>query len=575
MPNCNYELKDNKLTLKNSSFSWTFSGIRSAESSLVTPKSRSMPCFEVKAIRENGESVSYRMWDDLSVVRIGDDSEDVMFELYGEHWSIRTVRLNAFTDECDTLVDETLYELFFKGLHKTLLGDIFIFESALSDKAYVIISETPDHTRGYMEIKRRNPEDIFKVTLKPFKITVKNGGYPIVVGECKKGEAEALCRSYLRHANVCPQLVTMSNTWGDCHSADRVCEAFIEKEIEAAREIGVDIVQIDDGWQAGNTLYTSLRDERGNRIFDDRYWELNTERFPNGIMPLTELAAKYGIQVGMWFAPSSHDCFAKLERDKAALRRCYEEYGARFFKLDMYQASDKAHVEKMLELLAEIYSFGDDVSVQMDVTRYERLNYLCGREYGSIFVENRYTKYGISYPYKVLKNLWDISRYLPSNRFQFELINPELNKESYPADDIFAPQYYTMDYLFAAVMLSNPLFWMEIQFLSKERRAELAPLLNIWKEHRKALAKADVMPIGERPNGRSLTGFYVSADGKPEYLLVFRECTDRDTAVLDIPTDGCDAKVLYSNADADVKIENGRAVVTLSKERAYAFIKLN
>ena len=569
-----FEINGNILTVDNGSICKDFSGICEAESITVNPKSRSMPYTEICAKREDGSSVSYSVWGDLPIIRISDDSEDNVFSLYGEHWRVRTVKLNAFTDECDTLVDETLYELFFKGLHKTLSGEIFIFENPLSDKAYFIISETPDHTRGETRLQRRNPEDIFKVNAKPFNVTVKNGGYPVVIGECKRGECDAFVRAYFRHANNCPELVTMSNTWGDCHSADRVCEAFIEKEIEAAKEIGVDIVQIDDGWQSGNTLYKSLRDERGNRIFDERYWELNTERFPNGIMPLTELAKKDGIKVGMWFAPSSHDCFAKLERDKAVLTKAYNEYGARFFKLDMYQASDKAHVEKMLSLLEHIYSLGDDVSVQMDVTRYERLNYLCGREFGTIFVENRYTRYAISFPYKPLKNLWDLSRYLPTNRFQFELVNPDLYSDNYDAEDPFAPINYDMDYLFASVMMSNPLFWMEIQFLSERRRAELAPIMKVWKEHRSILSNADIAPIGERPDGSSHTGFYVSKDGKPEYLLVFREYTDIDTGIFNIPVEKCKAEILCSNADVKVKVEDGHATVKLSKPRAYAFIKL-
>ena len=569
-----YELKNNVLTINNQGIEQDFCGIAEAESIEVTPKSRSLPYTEIRAKRENGSAVAYAVWKDIPIIRISDDSEENILSLNGEHWTARVIKLNAFTDECDTLTDETLYEIFFRGLHNTLVGDVFIFENPLSDTSYLIISETPDHVRGEIKLHRKNPDDLHDNNAVPFNVTVKNGGYPVVVGVCKKGEAEALCRSYLRHANFCPELVTMSNTWGDCHSADRVCEAFMEKEIEAAKEIGLDIVQIDDGWQSGNTLYKSLRDERGNRIFDEPYWELNTERFPKGIMPLSDLAAKNGMKIGMWFAPSSHGCFAKLERDKAVLTKAYEEYGARFFKLDMYQASDKAHVEKMLELLQHIYSLGDDVSVQMDVTRYERLNYLCGREFGTIFVENRYTRYASAFPYKPLKNLWDISRFVPSNRFQFELVNPDLYTDSYFEDDPLAPVNYDMDYLFASVMLSNPLFWMELQFLSEQRRAELAPLLRVWKEHRASLSSADVLPIGERPSGTSLTGFYVSKDGRHEYLLVFREYTDRDTAELEIPAEKCKAEVLCSNAKVKVKIANKKATVFFSKPRAYAFIKL-
>ncbi|MBQ8415943.1 MAG: alpha-galactosidase, partial [Clostridia bacterium] len=445
-----------------------------------------------------------------------------------------------------------------------LEGELFFFEDMESDRAFILISENPDWCTGTLSMPRKTGA-----------LTLDSKGYPVVYGECRRGECEALCRAYLRHANHCPELVTMSNTWGDCNSADRVCEAFIRKEIEAAKEMGVDIVQIDDGWQSGNILFKNPRDERGNRTFDGPYWDMNRERFPNGVRPLTEEAAKDGIRVGMWFAPSSHHCFALLERDKAALRKAYEEEGARFFKLDMYQAESKEETDKMLELLAEIYSFGPDVSVQMDVTRYSRLNYLCGREYGTIFVENRYTKTANSFPHRVLRNLWNLSRYLPTNRFQFELVNPDLNRESYGEKDPFAPALYEMDYLFATVMLSNPLFWMEMQFLSEERRRQLAPIMKVWKEHRSVLSRADVMPVGERPCGRSISGFYLSENGKPAYLLLFREVTDRDTATISLPVDTAKAQVLISNADVSVSVENGVARATFSKPRSYAFVKLD
>ena len=562
-----FVLNENILTVENGGISLTFPNIAEAESKEVAPKSRSLPFTEIKATRQNGSEIAYSFWEDLPVIRMSDDSEEALFALHGEHWVLRRINLNAFTDEVDTLTDVRDITLYEGGIQGTLKGDIFFFEDPVSEDAFVVISETPDHVRGEIAIAQHRDKNDSPVML-------KNGGYPVVVGKCRRGECEELCRAYFRHANSCPLIITMSNTWGDCNSATRVCEAFIEKEIEAAAEIGLDIVQIDDGWQAGNTLWPIGRDERGNRVFDGPCWDLNTERFPRGIKPLADLAESKGMKIGMWFAPSSHNCFAHLERDKEVLTRGYNEYGARFFKLDMYQAEDKAHVEKMLELLKHVYSLGDDVSVQMDVTRYERLNYLCGREYGTIFVENRYTKYATTFPHRVLRNLWDISRYQPSNRFQFELVNPELNKDRYREDDLLAPQYYSMDYLFACVMLSNPLFWMELQFLSEEKRAELAPLMKVWKEHREALSHADVAPIGDRPTGCGHTGFYVSTDRKPEYLLIFREMTDKETFAFELPIKSAKAKVLYSNADVKVKIKDGRATATFSRPRSYAFIKL-
>ena len=561
---CNFVLNDGILTVKNALFSKDFASITSAEGSVVAPKSRSIPYYRVNAVRENGSCVSLDMWNDLPLVRIGDDSEDVLFKLVGEHWIVRAIKLNAFTDDVDTLAEEIQYNYFYQGFQKPIAGDIFFFEDPETDNAMIVISETPDWTRGELRIPQR----------KDCSVILKNNGYPVVIGYCKRGECEALCRSYFRHVNDCPELVTMSNTWGDCNSRDRVCEAFIGGEIEAAHDIGVDIVQIDDGWQKAWTMFPRVWDDDG-LLFDDESWEHNPERFPNGIMPLTEKAKKLGVKVGVWFIPSSRHCFERLEKDKEVLTKLYKEFGVRFVKLDLYQAVSKVHTDKFLEILRHIHSLGDDITVQMDVTRHDRLNYLCGNEYGTILVEKRYTKTANSFPHRVLRNLWTISKYEPSNRFQFELINPDLNQSSYREGDPFAPVNYDMDYLFASVMLSNPLFWMEMQFLSKERRAQLTPLMEIWKQHRHILAKADVMPIGEIPSGKSNTGFYISKDSKPEYLLLFREANDREKAVFTLPVDKADAEVLYSNADVKVKIENGVAIAEFSKPRAYAFIKLN
>jgi hypothetical protein len=132
-----------------------------------------------------------------------------------------------------------------------------------------------------------------------------------------------------------------------------------------------------------------------------------------------------------------------------------------------------------------------------------------------------------------------------------------------------------MSYLFATVMLSNPLFWMEMQFLSEERRDQLRGIMSVWKEHRDILAKADVRPIGEKPCGRSITGFYVTSEGKPAYLLLFREATDRDSAEIDLPVGDLNTEVLSSNGNVNVEIRNGRAYASFDAPRTYAFIKLS
>ena len=114
--------------------------------------------------------------------------------------------------------------------------------------------------------------------------------------------------------------------------------------------------------------------------------------------------------MGIWFAPDAHDNYALFDRDVKVLKKAYDEWGVRFFKLDMFWITNLEERNKFLNLLKEIYSFGNDVAVQLDVTRFNRINYFCGKEYGTLFVENRYTKGGTYYPHRTLKNIWSIRK---------------------------------------------------------------------------------------------------------------------------------------------------------------------
>lgn len=484
-----------------------------------------------------------------------------LLTLKGEHWTIRAIKLHAFTDDHDTLTEENEYDLFARNLDPCT-GELFFLKNLADRSAIVIISKTPDY-------------QVTTLTIKDGAVSVENGGYDLAVGYCMADECEAFCRKYLRSVHPSKQLITMSNTWGDCHGFSRVCEDFVIKEIDAAAEIGIDIVQIDDGWQVGSTADMSLRDEQNRRVFAGNFWELSEERFPRGMRYITDYAAEKKLKTGLWFAPDSHGNFALLERDTKVLAKAYKEWGMRFFKLDMYWIMSVTDRNRFTELLKNIHALGDDVAVQLDVTRNLRVNYLCAHEYGTVFVENRYAKTANSFPHRVLRNLWMISRYVPSSKFQFELINPDLYQESYQSDDPFVPSLYDMDYLFAAVMLSNPLFWMELQFLSKERRAQLKKIMDVWKAHCGMFAKCDVMPIGDKPSGRSFTGFYVSYEGKPQYLLLFREVTEESAARIFCPVTQQNAEILISNSDAAVTVGDGFADVKFSKPRSYALIELS
>ena len=480
--------------------------------------------------------------------------------LQGEHWRATAVSLRAFTDDLDTPVLKNEFYLFKGMVAEDVVGNIFFLENEHDESAYVILTDCPDYERAKLRIMN-------------FTVSVDAGTNTVTAVSCKKGECEAACREKYREEMGGRRLVTMSNTWGDCNRFTRVCEEFVMREIDKAAELGVDIVQIDDGWQFGNTADVSRRDERGRRVFADDFWQINRERFPNGLKCVTDYAASKGVKVGLWFAPESRDHFVCMDRDIAVLKNAYENWGIRFFKLDMYWIEGDLDRDRFLQYLASVYAFGDDVAVQLDVTRPDRINYLSGRRYGTLFVENRYTKKRTYFPHRTLKNFWLLSKYVPASRFQFEVINPGLNGEVYAPNDEFAPARYGVDYLFASVMLSNPLFWMEMQFLTDEDSEKLRSMIAVFKQYGAVFSEGDVAPIGQTPSGRSFTGFFIRNGGE-EYALLFREVTRKDTGRYFVTTDKTNIEVICSNADVTACVEEDLLKVRFSEPRAFAFVRL-
>lgn len=556
-----FTLDNGTLNLTNGLFTYSVADVTDAKASESDGNGLSMPFVAVDAT-VNGESRTYEIWDDLAALRIAPYETSRILTLAGEHWIARSVKLYAFTDDNDTMTDVRDQHMFARSLNRPCTGDIFCLEDPQTGNAIVILSEAPDYQTATLHVKNGD-------------VSLENGKNPIVIGFCKMGECEAFCRNYYRHARKPKDLVTMSNTWGDRNGFTRVCQDFVLKEIDAARDIGVDIVQIDDGWQTGSTADPTIFDAERHRMFRGNFWDLAESRFPKGMPYITEYAAKDNIRVGLWFAPDSHGGFDQYDRDIAVLRKAYFEWGFRFFKLDMFWIQSDEERDNFLKMLREIYSFGDDVAVQLDVTRYARLNYLCGRQYGTAFIENRYTKSTNSFPHRILRNMWMLGHYIPTAKFQFELVNPDLNTDCYAEDDPFAPTLYSMDYLFATAMLSNPLFWMEMQFLPENRRKELAPLMKVWKEHRHDFARADVIPIGDKPNGRSFTGFYLTVDGKPAYMLLFREVTDTPNGIISANVPACDAEILMTNGDVQVSVDEGVVCMNFKEPRTYALVRLH
>lgn len=69
----------------------------------------------------------------------------------------------------------------------------------------------------------------------------------------------------------------------------------LEEQAEQARNLGVELFVLDDGWfRADNSSRTSMGD-----------WKCNTKKLPGGIQKVAELIHGKGMQFGLWFEPEA------------------------------------------------------------------------------------------------------------------------------------------------------------------------------------------------------------------------------------------------------------------------------
>lgn len=555
---CN--LNNGVLTVGNGLFTLEVNNADSVEKEYCDNNGLSQEFLRVKA-EAGGVTREYNVWENVPAVEIPAYEGVFEYPISGNNYSLRLINLFAVTDYHDDFVSESVYQMF-RGKIPKKNGNVFFLDDPLTKESIVIISTAPDYVKTSVEAA----EDILRVD---------TSGHGFVIGKCKTDECEALCRLWYRHKCKPTELYTMANTWGDYNAYRRVADDFIKGEIQASSELGLDTLQIDDGWQKGNTDDPAIRDEKNRRIFLNDFWELKKEKFRNGMEEMSALAAEKGVNLGLWFAPDSQHCYERMERDISVLENAYKNWGMRYFKFDMLYVENMEMYKKFEEMLHRVYSFGDNVFVQLDVTNGIRNGYLGVTQYGRIFAENRYTKLKTYYPHRTLQNLWNICKYIPAFKFQFELVNPELNAEVYGEDDVFAPHRCDMDYLFAITMMSNPLFWMEVQFLSEGKREELNRVFPVWKAIRNELANADVEPIGEKPDGCSFTGFAAYTEGgKKAYLLVFREVNDCNKYSFTLKNTVKKAKVLATNSEIVYNTKDGNIEVEFGKMRSYALMEL-
>ncbi len=503
------------------------------------------------------------------------------------HFDLSAIRLIDKSDRNDTLVRKDMRPIYNHGWGSDEAeGNLFIIGDRLDGNAVMMVKEAPVvesmlGRTGKDFCIRENRAALLKGTgLNGQTADGEVFAYGSTIG---MGRADSIVvewrRLYRAMWHGKKHVRIMSNTWGDRNQDKAVCHEFMLREIDRAHELGVQVVQIDDGWQQGLTANSALGSSsvwEGYYAANPDFWQVNRKKFPDGLKPVADYAAEKGIELGLWFSPDSSNDFANWRRDADVLMSFFRELGVRRFKLDGVKIRTKKSERNYLRLLETLNEeSGGAVCVNQDITAEIRLGQIYYREYGNLFVENRYTDFASYYPHNTLKNLWQLSEFIPAGKMQFECLNRARNQDKYSVLDPLAPEHYDMDYLFAAVMAASPLIWMEMSHLNEEDAGKLKEIIAAYRPHQERMALGDVRPIGMKPDGRSFTGFDISLGNAGGYLILLREWTEKAEFLFCIPGwEGRTVRIrpLKTNAGAaEATAEGAGARLRTDKPRAYLF----
>lgn len=321
----------------------------------------------------------------------------------------------------------------------------------------------------------------------------------------------------------------MSNTWGSedsgANSKYASREENILREIETANELGIDLLQIDDGWQGTDyknwkpvrkAVYFNNREGSGKIIPNGAEYSV----YPGGWVNVRQAAQEKGIDLGLW---------AAWTIPYEDLVWNFKQGGFRTFKLDFSNLKTYDILHEFENRVRKfILETGHKVRVNWDVTENAaRIGYFFGREYGNIYLENRKPEFPenvIYHPSLVLRDAWHVSKYTNLNKFQITYQNPDrVDRE---ASDAYLHGH---DYCLAITLMGSPIFFQEVHLLSQNARQILKPLIETYKSVRDEMYKGYVLPIGNEPDNNSWTGFQ---NYNPEtyggYLTIFRELNNPD-----------------------------------------------
>ncbi|MBR4675929.1 MAG: hypothetical protein IKP00_15835 [Victivallales bacterium] len=340
-----------------------------------------------------------------------------------------------------------------------------------------------------------------------------------------KAKAQHAVKAYLKARfpmdERCGKVVV--NPWGCGLFPELVCEEFLKKEITASAKLDADYYQVDDSWQAGKALQMLTR---ANQHITPAFWEVS-ENLHGTFKPLCDAAAKAGMKLGLWIAPSCNCEYRDWRETADIICNMHKKYGFDLIKIDAVRCPTHLAEENLEALLKTVRErTKGKIYFNLDTTNGQRPGYFLFLEYGNIFLENRYVcrLWGLGYhPEKTLRSLWQLSRYMRPQFLQIEVpYTGDINNEFYKNKP--RPDIYPTDYWAAISLFASPLLWLAP---SRCDKAYVDVVSKVMKLHHRIwpdLAQSEIYPIGNCPDGRSISGFQAHNDATGHgYLLLFRE----------------------------------------------------
>ncbi|MBT6006028.1 MAG: hypothetical protein HOG79_09940, partial [Prolixibacteraceae bacterium] len=343
-------------------------------------------------------------------------------------------------------------------------------------------------------------------------------------------------------------------------------EENVLKELESVAELGIDMLQIDDGWQTKEWLPAKNSAEHQKKDVIGNY-----EIYPEGWEKVKKKADKLGVKLGLWAAWT-------IPSDKLKTNYDAGEFSA--FKLDFANLNTLEKRDELMGKARDLIKHSNYLTcVNWDVTEIPpRAGYFYGREYGNVYLENRKVitaRPNVQYvPFKVLKDAWLLSKYVNLNKFQVTVQNIDMTKDTMKTD----AKKYNHPYVVGLSLMASPIFFQETQYYSQKAKEQIKPILSVYKKHREEMYAGYVFPIGDEPNNKNWTGFQnYNPKTNSGYLTIFRELNNKQSskniALRFLKGDKIKVVNLLSKETEIVKLDGNKITLNIDQPAGFQFLK--